>query len=106
MIRSRPLTGDGSSDLGRPHRLEKHGSSLQGHVRVQQQLSSSLCFTGTFLFSFWISAVTMPHSPAAAHDQWGYLIKPDKTAAPLLEELLLGIAHYIVSSTHPVAERS
>ena len=42
----------------------------------------------------------MPRSPSAAEDQWGYLIKPDKTATPLLEELLLGIAHYIVSNNH------
>lgn len=29
---------------------------------------------------------------------WGYLIQPDKSPSPLLQELLLGIAHYIVST--------
>ena len=28
---------------------------------------------------------------------WGYLIKPDKTPTPVLEQLLLGVANYIVS---------
>ncbi len=30
-------------------------------------------------------------------DYWGYLIEPDKTPTPLLRDLLLGIANYIVS---------
>ena len=32
----------------------------------------------------------------AAQDYWGYLINSDKSPAPLLEQLLLGIANYIV----------
>ena len=31
-----------------------------------------------------------------AADYWGYLIEADKSAAPKLEQLLLGIAKYIV----------
>ena len=34
----------------------------------------------------------------AAAEYWGYLIKPDKNPSPLFEQLLLGVAHYIVSS--------
>ena len=30
-------------------------------------------------------------------DYWGYLIEPDNTPAPKLEQLLLGLANYIVS---------
>jgi hypothetical protein len=32
----------------------------------------------------------------AASDYWGYLVKPDKSPSPVFEQLLLGIANYIV----------
>ena len=38
----------------------------------------------------------------SAHSQdpfWGYLIQDDKSPSPLFEQLLLGIANYIVSWT-------
>lgn len=35
-------------------------------------------------------------SAAAAVEYWGYLVAPDKSPKPILESLLLGIAHYIV----------
>ncbi|MCJ1380591.1 hypothetical protein MMC17_003699 [Xylographa soralifera] len=34
-------------------------------------------------------------------EYWGYLIEPDKTPSPRLEELLLGIAHYISKEVAP-----
>ncbi|KAL9122728.1 MAG: hypothetical protein Q9187_000709 [Circinaria calcarea] len=37
----------------------------------------------------------MGNAAVAAQEYWGYLIKPDRTPAPLLEQLLLGIANYI-----------
>ncbi|MCJ1442050.1 MAG: hypothetical protein MMC23_002542 [Stictis urceolatum] len=40
-------------------------------------------------------------SSAATKEYWGYLIKPDKSPAPLFEELLLGIAHYIKKHIAP-----
>ena len=33
-----------------------------------------------------------------AQEFWGYLIERDKTPTPLLEQLLLGLANYIVST--------
>ncbi len=30
-------------------------------------------------------------------EYWGYMIRPDKTPSPVLEQLLLGVANYIVS---------
>lgn len=30
-------------------------------------------------------------------EYWGYLVKPDKSPSPVFEQLLLGIANYIVS---------
>ena len=33
----------------------------------------------------------------AAQEYWGYLIKPDKSPTPVFEQLLLGVANYIVS---------
>ena len=41
-------------------------------------------------------------SPDQNSDQfsWGYLIKPDKSPAPLLEQLCLGIADLIVYTPH------
>jgi hypothetical protein len=42
----------------------------------------------------------MASSAASAQEYWGYLIMPDKAPAPLLEQLLLGIANYIVSRHH------
>ena len=33
----------------------------------------------------------------AASDYWGYLVRPDKSPSPVFEQLLLGIANYIVS---------
>lgn len=38
----------------------------------------------------------MGSCPPAIQNYWGYLVEPDKTASPRLEDLLLGIAHYIV----------
>lgn len=32
----------------------------------------------------------------ATADYWGYLIGPDKSPAPLFEQLLLGVANYVV----------
>lgn len=32
----------------------------------------------------------------AASEYWGYLVKPDKSPSPVFEQLLLGIANYIV----------
>jgi hypothetical protein len=32
-----------------------------------------------------------------AYEYWGYLLKPDKCGTPLLDRLLKGIAHIIVS---------
>lgn len=37
----------------------------------------------------------------ATEDYWGYLIKEDKSPAPVFEQLLLGIANYIVRQTPP-----
>lgn len=35
-------------------------------------------------------------------EYWGYLIKEDKSPAPVFEQLLLGIANYIVRSALPM----
>ncbi|MCJ1420156.1 hypothetical protein MMC32_006513 [Xylographa parallela] len=43
----------------------------------------------------------MGSCPPAIQDYWGYLIEPDNTPAPRLEELLLGIAHYISKEVAP-----
>ncbi|KAL9137037.1 MAG: hypothetical protein Q9175_001747 [Cornicularia normoerica] len=37
----------------------------------------------------------MASTAVAAHEYWGYLIKPDKSPTPVFEQLLLGVAHYI-----------
>lgn len=39
----------------------------------------------------------MTTTKGAATDYWGFLIEQDKTPSKLLQELLLGIANYIVS---------
>lgn len=39
----------------------------------------------------------MATTKGVATDYWGYLIEPNKSATPLLEELLVGIANYVVS---------
>lgn len=39
----------------------------------------------------------MTATKEAAAEYWGYLIGPDKSAAPLFQQLLLGVANYIVS---------
>lgn len=33
---------------------------------------------------------------ATASEYWGYLVKADKSPSPVFEQLLLGIANYIV----------
>lgn len=38
----------------------------------------------------------MGSTAVAAHEYWGYLIKPDKSPTPVFEQLLYGIANYIV----------
>ena len=38
----------------------------------------------------------------ATEEYWGYLIKKDKSPAPVFEQLLLGIANYIVHVSPPV----
>jgi hypothetical protein len=38
----------------------------------------------------------MTSNNSAGGNYWGYLFKPDKSAAPLLEQLCLGIAKIIV----------
>jgi len=38
----------------------------------------------------------MASSAVAAHEYWGYLIRPDKSPSPVFEQLLLGVANYIV----------
>ena len=38
----------------------------------------------------------MGSSAVAAHEYWGYLINPDKSPTPVFEQLLLGVANYIV----------
>lgn len=40
--------------------------------------------------------MTMGSTAIAAHEYWGYLIKPDKSPTPVFEQLLLGVANYIV----------
>lgn len=42
--------------------------------------------------------VTMGSTDLAVREYWGYLVKPDKSPTPVFEQLLLGIANYIVSS--------
>ncbi|KAK4692343.1 hypothetical protein P7C71_g4841, partial [Lecanoromycetidae sp. Uapishka_2] len=37
----------------------------------------------------------MASSAVAAQEYWGYLIMPDKSPSPVLEQLLLGVANYI-----------
>lgn len=41
-----------------------------------------------------------------AYGYWGYLLKPDKCGTPVLDRLLKGIAHVIVSMTTVLAQRS
>ena len=43
------------------------------------------------------ATTAMASTAVAAHEYWGYLIKPDKFPTPVFEQLLLGIANYIVS---------
>jgi len=38
----------------------------------------------------------MSSTAVAANEYWGYLIKPDKSPTPVFEQLLYGIANYIV----------
>jgi hypothetical protein len=38
----------------------------------------------------------MASSAVAAQEYWGYLIRPDKSPSPVFEQLLLGLANYIV----------
>ena len=38
---------------------------------------------------------------ATATEYWGYLVKPDKSPSPVFEQLLLGIANYIVPDNVP-----
>jgi hypothetical protein len=38
----------------------------------------------------------MGSSAVAAQEYWGYLINPDKSPTPVFEQLLLGVASYIV----------
>ena len=38
-------------------------------------------------------------------EYWGYLIKEDKSPAPIFEQLLLGIANYIVCFLLPMKHR-
>lgn len=38
----------------------------------------------------------------AASEYWGYLVKSDKSASPVLAQLLLGIADYIVPDKFPI----
>lgn len=38
----------------------------------------------------------------APSEYWGYLVKPDKTPSPVFEQLLLGIANYIVRGNFPI----
>ena len=40
----------------------------------------------------------MANQYTRAQEFWGYLINRDKTPTPLLEQLLLGLANYIVGS--------
>ena len=43
-------------------------------------------------------------STAVAQEYWGYLIKPDKSPTPVFEQLLLGVADYIVSACSPISQ--
>ena len=50
----------------------------------------------------------MAGSAVAPQEYWGYLIKADNTPTPIFEQLLLGVANYIVSAcsqspTAPIA---
>ena len=40
----------------------------------------------------------MAGTAVAAQQYWGYLIKADKSPTPIFEQLLLGVANYIVSA--------
>ena len=40
----------------------------------------------------------MAGTAVAAQEYWGYLIKADKSPTPIFEQLLLGVANYIVSA--------
>jgi len=40
----------------------------------------------------------MSNGAIATEEYWGYLIKDDKSPSPVFEQLLLGIANYIVRS--------
>ena len=39
----------------------------------------------------------MADSAVTPQEYWGYLIRPDKSPSPVFEQLLLGVANYIVS---------
>ena len=43
------------------------------------------------------TAEAMASNAVAAQEYWGYLINPDKSPTPVFEQLLLGVANYIVS---------
>ena len=40
----------------------------------------------------------MAGSAVAPQEYWGYLITADKSPSPVFEQLLLGVANYIVSA--------
>lgn len=40
----------------------------------------------------------MGSTALAASDYWGYLVESDKRPSPVFEQLLLGIANYIVGT--------
>ncbi len=42
----------------------------------------------------------MSNGAIATEEYWGYLIKDDKSPSPVFEQLLLGIANYIVRSEY------
>ena len=42
----------------------------------------------------------MSSGAIATDEYWGYLIKDDKSPSPIFEQLLLGIANYIVGLQH------
>lgn len=44
----------------------------------------------------------MASTAVAAQEYWGYLIKPDRSPTPVFEQLLLGVANYIVSACTPI----
>ena len=44
----------------------------------------------------------MSNGAVATEEYWGYLIKDDKSPSPVFEQLLLGIANYIVRPCLPI----